>query len=90
MPKIAARHLRALLASVADQPVVYVSIDSGAPVLEVFPEAYVNHDAIVTRRSEVVDAARGNPYPWALEELIVELQEKIDQIVEDMKDAGAI
>lgn len=83
-------HLRELLASQAQDPVLYVACDedTGEPVrLEIWAEAHVPHDDIIVRQHELVDALGGPNHPDgvtddALEHLREGYQAKVDEIEE--------
>lgn len=79
-------HLRELLASPGERPVLYVN-DEGS--LEVWVEAYVPTRQIAARRSELVDDLGGPDHPDGpptegdLEELIPGIQATVDEIATD-------
>lgn len=79
-------HLRELLESPGERPVLYVN-DDGA--LEVWVEAYVPTRQIAARRAEIVDDLGGPDHPDGppsegdLEELIPGIQATVDEIATD-------
>jgi hypothetical protein len=83
-------NLRDLLASGAEDPVLYVARDedTGEPVrLEVWDEALVPHGDIVARKHELVDALGGPNHPDgvtqdALEHLLEGYQAEVDEMEE--------
>nr|BEK68869.1 hypothetical protein KPHV_60960 [Kitasatospora purpeofusca] len=54
MPKVTTSHLRQLLDSRAEQPVLYIDPESGQ--LDIWADALVHHASVVLTREELVDA----------------------------------
>jgi hypothetical protein len=89
-------NLRDLLASGAEDPVLYVARDedTGEPVrLEVWDEALVPHGDIVARKHELVDALGGPNHPDgvtqdALEHLLEGYQAEVDTMEEASEPDG--
>lgn len=83
-------HLRELLGSQAESPVLYVARDesTGEPVrLEVWAEALAPHGDVVVRKHELVDALGGPDHPDgvtkdALENLLEGYQAEVDGMEE--------
>jgi hypothetical protein len=96
MLTVTTANLRELLASPAQDPVLYVARDenTGEPVrLEVWAEAYVPNADIMVRQHELVDALGGPNHPDgvtedALEHLLEGYQAEIDAMEEASEPDG--
>ncbi|QQN76361.1 hypothetical protein [Streptomyces sp. XC 2026] len=79
-PAITAFHVRTLLASPADDPVLYV--DTGeAPRIEVWAAEDVNRSTVVITRQQLVDWIGDQPGDGAVHEILPDLQDMADKAV---------
>lgn len=84
--QITVTHIRSLLASSAEEPVLYVALDegSGAPTgVEVWASAYVPRAYVVATRSEIADLVDADTPAddEVLADLMVEMQETLSSIL---------
>lgn len=83
--------IRALLASGAEQPVLYVKRgpdnEGGDLELDVWAAALVDHRAVVITREEVEDILAGDTSAEAIREALDSIQEQVDQVAPTLADA---
>jgi hypothetical protein len=88
MTTVAARHLRALLDSPAEEPVLYLDTSTDEPTLDVWAGAYVNRHSVILTRVELVDSygddLSGALGAGAAENLLPELQATIDAMFAEL------
>ncbi len=75
---------RLLNALHGDESVLYISIDSGAPEIDVWVDTYVHHARIITNRVDLIDWIGENPDADTIAECLPGLQDTVDQIIEDL------
>ncbi|MEU6058030.1 hypothetical protein [Streptomyces sp. NPDC047097] len=71
-------HLRTLLASPAEDPVLYIDTEA-TPTLDIWAAAHVSHHAVITHRDELTDWIGEQPTDDDLAETLDELQTAIDE-----------
>jgi len=77
-PRVTVAHLRELLDSRSEDPVLYLNGDLDE--LEVWASAHVHHSVVVMHRHEAVDWLKGATGAAALGDLAEELQGTVDAI----------
>lgn len=77
-PRVKASHLRLLLDSRSEDPVLYVDPEDGT--LDVWASALVNHSQVVMHRHQAVLWLNGAEDDATLADLAEELQSTVEQI----------
>lgn len=80
-PTVTVADVRALLASGADEPVLYLKLDGDTPEVDVWAAALVNHHQVITTRHDAEDALGENPDSEAIEGYLELLQNTVDEIL---------
>lgn len=81
-PQITVADLKALAASPAEEPVLYVDTESGR--LDVWAAAYVSHHHQVLTLEEMTDAIGSEPDWDDVGDLLEEVQEQIDEVAAEL------
>ena len=89
-PTVTHQDVHALLDCPNEDPVLYVQNGpdddgTGPLTLEVWAAVLVPHSSVVARRDDLPDWLQEAPDPDGIEELLPELQEKTEQIAEELR-----
>lgn len=84
LPQVTVQHLRELLDSQNEDPVLYLKTEDGL-ALDVWAEAYVFHGKIIISRRSLIDMIGDDRDDETLSEQLDELQETVTEMAADMQ-----
>lgn len=89
---VTAAHVRLLLASSVESPVLYGAVDDTDSTLsiDVWADAYVNHSSVIARHEDVVDEIGDSPDDDTIADYLPGLQETADRIAEKHKEIESL